>query len=109
MCGMLKWSKERPAHSEMSSQIPPQRPSEFAKGRVQSSGLTFEAQVHRPLEILYGDFYDFPRMFLVTDGSSRYLFDGSFDDEIDDYPSDYAVYLMPDLSRDDLAGSWATL
>ena len=69
--------------------------------------LPDEVHVHRPIEIQYGDFYDFPRMFIVIDGGNRYLFDGSFEDQLDDYPAEFVVYLMPELTRDELAGSWA--
>jgi hypothetical protein len=48
-------------------------------------------------------------MFIAVSDGQQYLFDGSFDDAIDDYPGEYSVYLLPRLSADELAGSWANL
>lgn len=62
-----------------------------------------------PIEIQYREFYDFPRMFIALSDGQQYLFDGSFDDAIDDYPADYSVYLLPALAADELVGSWANL
>ena len=65
--------------------------------------------MREPVEIRYRDFYDFPRMFVVADAANLYLFDGSFDDNLDDYPPEYNVFLMPELTEAELAGSWAHL
>ena len=35
--------------------------------------------------IRYRDFYDIPRIFIVTLNGKLFLFDCAFDDEIDDY------------------------
>ena len=59
--------------------------------------------------IQYREFYDFPRMFIVEFKGSQFLFDGSFDDGLDDYPDQYRVSLLPRLTPKDLAGSWAGL
>jgi len=56
--------------------------------------------------IAYRDFYDVPRMFLVSHGGSQYLFDCKFDDDLDDYPDTYKVFLMPPLEDLELGGSW---
>ena len=56
--------------------------------------------------IQYRDFYDIPRMFIVEFNGFQFLFDGSFDEAIDEYPEDYAVSLLPNLTQKDLEGSW---
>lgn len=59
--------------------------------------------------IRYRDFYDVPRIFLVSYDGRQLLFDCAFDEELDDYPNEYCVYLMPPLTEADLAGSWEQL
>jgi hypothetical protein len=56
--------------------------------------------------IQYRDFYDIPRMFIVEFNGFQFLFDGSFDDVIDDYPEEYTVSLLPNLTQNQLEGSW---
>ena len=63
----------------------------------------------KPTDIIYRDFYDIPWMFVTVGGQHAYLFDGSFDESLDDYPDEYAVYQLPLLTADQLAGSWAGL
>lgn len=48
-------------------------------------------------------------MFLTAYQGRTYLFDRSFDEDADDFANHYRVYLMPELSEDDLAGSWTHL
>ena len=57
-----------------------------------------------PLE--YRDFYDIPRMFILSFNDQTYLFDCPFDDASDAYPDRYSIYLMPNLNAEDLAGLW---
>ena len=59
--------------------------------------------------ITYRGYWDFPRIFLVADGGQTYLFDCAFDEELEDYPDDFRVFLMPPLAEEELAGSWAEL
>ena len=59
--------------------------------------------------LVYRDFYDFPRMFIAAQDSNLFLFDGSFVDELDDYPNAFEVYRLPPLQPDELSGSWAGL
>jgi hypothetical protein len=54
----------------------------------------------------YRDFYDVPRAIIVSDSQRTYFFDCPFDEQRDDYPPDYDVYLMPSLSQSELSGSW---
>jgi hypothetical protein len=62
-----------------------------------------------PVPIEYREFHDVPRLFVASADGITYLFDGSFDDELDDYPDAYAVGTLPPLRPDELAGSWASL
>jgi hypothetical protein len=68
-----------------------------------------EADLRNPVQIQYRDFYDVPRMFVVAHHGAQYLFDGSFDDEIDDYPDEYRVFILPNLTQEQLSGSWTDL
>ena len=61
------------------------------------------------VNIRYRDFYDLPRIFIASYEGRQYLFDCPFDDELDDYPASYRVYLLPALSEAELAGSWEHL
>jgi hypothetical protein len=57
----------------------------------------------------YRDFWDYPRIFLVSFEESSFLFDCKFDQEIEDFGNEYDVYLMPPLDDKDLSGSWDRL
>jgi hypothetical protein len=57
----------------------------------------------------YRDFYDIPRMFVVRWKGQRYLFDGSFDDALDDYRPQFDVYLLARDLAEPLPKSWQTL
>jgi len=41
--------------------------------------------------VQYRDFFDFPRFFLASDGSSYWTLDGSFDDAKDDYADAFVI------------------
>ena len=60
-------------------------------------------------EIIYRDFWDVPRIFIVRHGNEYCLFDCKFNESIEDYESTYQVYLVPKLSPDELNGSWDSL
>ncbi|HEY3135996.1 MAG TPA: hypothetical protein VGL29_08205, partial [Blastocatellia bacterium] len=59
--------------------------------------------------IRYRDFYDVPRIFIMTYNSKLYLFDCPLDDELDEYSDRYRVYQLPAISEDELQGSWERL
>jgi hypothetical protein len=59
--------------------------------------------------IKYREFYDVPRIFLVEHRGRLLLFDGLFNEAIDEYPNDYKVYLMSPLRDEDTSGSWLGL
>ena len=60
-------------------------------------------------KIRYREFWDVPRIFFADHSGSLYLFDCQFDNNLDDYPESYQVFLMPALTDADFAGSWADL
>jgi hypothetical protein len=55
--------------------------------------------------IMYRDFYDVPRVFLVRYKQHLYLFESAFDDQGDDYSQTYDIYLMPELTENEIGGS----
>jgi hypothetical protein len=57
--------------------------------------------------ITYCELWDVPRIFLVTWHGRTVLFDCAFDEDTEDYPDFYRVYILPPLSAEELAGSWA--
>jgi hypothetical protein len=57
-------------------------------------------------EIIYRDFWDVPRIFIVRHNAQYYLFDCEFIEFNEDYSEEYAVYEFPLLSDDVVAGSW---
>jgi len=59
--------------------------------------------------IVYRDFYDVPRAFIVNNVEQTLLFISSFDETLDDYREDYDVYEMLNLSETELKGSWENL
>ena len=61
------------------------------------------------LPIRYRGYWDVPRIFLVQFANGLYLFDCLFSEALDDYPDDFTVYLLPDLSDADIPNDWTTL
>src|SRR6476620_2403528 len=60
-------------------------------------------------KIIYREFYNVPRMFVVSYHGQQYLFYGTFDDSADEYPDVYQVYVLPGLAHHELSGSWDRL
>jgi len=60
----------------------------------------------RESEIIYRDFWDWPRIFIARHNDHYYLFDCSFNQSQDDYDETYDVFSLPDLPDDALTGSW---
>jgi hypothetical protein len=56
--------------------------------------------------IKYRDFYDVPRVFFVRYDDRLLLFESTFEDELDDYSTEYDVYLVPELSDSEMNRSW---
>ncbi len=44
----------------------------------------------------YGGFYDVPRCLSLHYRGRRFLLQSAFDDDLDEYPTDYSVYLVPE-------------
>lgn len=47
----------------------------------------------------YGDFYDVPRQIILKYREEPYVWLSAFDDQLDDYPDSYQVFLVPLPSR----------
>lgn len=62
-----------------------------------------------PIAIQYREFYDVPRVFVAAYDGVTFVFDASFDDGVDDYPDQYAIYTLPTVAAADLAGPWDAL
>ena len=61
-------------------------------------------------KILYSGFYDAPLAFVTNHQNKQYLFwRGFFDEQLDDYPDDYKVFVLPDLSEEQINESWISL
>jgi hypothetical protein len=60
-------------------------------------------------EILYSGFYDFPLAFVIRNRDRQLLFYREFDDALDEYPDKYRVFILPDMSDDEIRDSWETL
>lgn len=55
----------------------------------------------------YVEFYDVPRCIVLRYKGKLFLIQSAFDESLDDYPSDYSVYLLPESVEDSLKkGSW---
>lgn len=61
------------------------------------------------VKISYSGFYDFPLAFVASYGGRQYLFWRVFNDELDDYPQEYEVFTLPNLSEAEVKKSWSTL
>jgi hypothetical protein len=44
----------------------------------------------------YGYFYDVPRCLSFRYRGRRFLLQSAFDDDLDEYPSEYSVYVVPE-------------
>jgi hypothetical protein len=61
------------------------------------------------LPIVYRDFHDIPRAFVVERAGQRYFFDCPFDDARDEFPEKFRVYALPADLREQLEDSWIGL
>jgi hypothetical protein len=58
----------------------------------------------------YVDFYDYPRCIALNHRGKLVLLLSAFDDDRDEYPNEYTVYLLPPVVSAQLkAGSWKFL
>jgi hypothetical protein len=55
----------------------------------------------------YVEFYDVPRCIRLCYGERLFLLQSKFDEDLDDYPTSYSIYLLPESIEDSLKnGSW---
>lgn len=59
--------------------------------------------------LLYRDFYDVPRAFIISVNSALFLFDCPFDEARDDYPDSYQIYKLPQKEIGELPLDWREL
>jgi hypothetical protein len=58
----------------------------------------------------YVEFYDVPRCIALPYRERIFLLQSAFDESLDDYPSSYSIYVLPDSVKDSLRrGSWEFL
>jgi len=58
----------------------------------------------------YVEFYDVPRCIALLYRNRLFLLQSAFDENLDDYPSSYSIYILPDSVKDSLRrGSWEFL
>ena len=50
----------------------------------------------------YGEFYDYPRMVEFSFSGQWYFLSSAFDEQTDDYPDYYEVYLLPFHSKEEI-------
>ncbi len=55
--------------------------------------------------ISYGCFHDVPRIFLIRYQAKLLLFESRFSKETDDYETLFRVYLMPELTKEQIKQS----
>lgn len=48
----------------------------------------------------YGGFYDVPRCLVLRYRGKRFLLQSAFDEDLDEYPADYSVYVVPESGDD---------
>jgi hypothetical protein len=54
------------------------------------------------ISFCYVDFYDVPRSITLRYRGKLFLIQSAFDEELDDYPSNYSVYKLPESLGDSL-------
>lgn len=59
--------------------------------------------------IIYSGFYDFPLAFVANHEGKQYLFCRDFDEALDEYPDEYEVFVLPNLSEEEIRQSWSFL
>jgi hypothetical protein len=63
---------------------------------------------HR-VKIVYREFYDVPRMLIVSHRGLKLLLDSPFDESRDEYSPTYRVYVLPKEVDEHTLGSWEAL
>jgi hypothetical protein len=65
--------------------------------------------VNQKARIVYRDFYDVPRMLILTHRGLKLLLDCKFDESLDEYPAVYKVYALPPETDENALQSWDSL
>src|SRR4051794_29503381 len=63
------------------------------RSRIESPKIRRSTMEWVPIQ--YREFYDRPRMIVAEYRGRSYLFNCSFDEALDDYSPDYAVFVLP--------------
>ena len=67
-----------------------------------SEFLVSEADLCEMTPFSYGGFYDVPRCITLRHNGKRFLLQSAFDEELDEYPAEYSVYIVPGSAADSL-------
>lgn len=61
------------------------------------------------VKIVYREFYDVPRMLIVSRRGLKLLLDSPFDESLDEYSPTYRVYVLPKEVDEHTLKSWEAL
>jgi hypothetical protein len=61
-----------------------------------SEFLICEADLCEMTSFSYGGFYDVPRCLTLQYRGKRFLLQSAFDEDLDEYPTEYSVYILPE-------------
>jgi len=64
--------------------------------------LVSEADLCEMTPFSYGWYWDVPRCIALRYKGKHFLLQSAFDEDLDDYPSDYSVYVVPEPADDSL-------
>ncbi|HEY2858847.1 MAG TPA: hypothetical protein VGJ21_10555 [Terracidiphilus sp.] len=65
-----------------------------------SGFLILEADLCEMTPFSYGGFYDVPRYLALRHRGKQFLLQSAFDDDLDEYPKDYSVYVVHESGDD---------
>lgn len=65
--------------------------------------------MNKSVPIQYMGFWDVPLVFIARQCGKTFFFECVFDQELDDYPDVYKVYILPNLTEGELPNDWTTL
>jgi hypothetical protein len=59
--------------------------------------------------IKYFSFWDVPRTFAFERGGDLYVLQSEFDDDLDEYPDDYEVFVVPGFGNLSVVSDWKSI
>ena len=59
--------------------------------------------------IKYFSFWDVPRTFAVERGGKVYVLTSEFDDDLDEYPDDYEVFVVSGIGNLSVVSDWKSI